>query len=123
VHTNAVFAREKMSFRRIEPRSDGSFEGYDSIDDMIDGLDFWMMHQKFLFGRSIRMASRMIQNGHMTREEGLRLVRKFDGEFPMMYLPAVLDYLGMTRRELEDVAAKHRNPELWNGDKPRYTPA
>ena len=48
-------------------KSDGSFEGFDSIDDKIDDLDYYMMHIKFGFGRATRMASRMIQNGHLTR--------------------------------------------------------
>ena len=72
-------------------RSDGSFVGWDSIDDCIDDLDFYMMHIKFGFGRATRMASRLIQGGHMTREEGLKLVRKYDGEFPTMYLTQILE--------------------------------
>ena len=94
-------------------KSDGSFEGMDSIDDKIDDLDYYMMYIKFGFGRSVRMASRLIQNGHMTRERGLELVRRYDGEFPETYLPDVLDYLGMTRAELMEVVDRHRNPEIW----------
>lgn len=94
-------------------KSDGSFEGYDSIDDKIDDLDYWMMHVKFGFGRAARQASRLIQYGHITREQGLALVRAYDGEFPETYIKSVLDYLGMTRAELMAVADKHRNPEIW----------
>ena len=94
-------------------KSDGSFEGFDSIDDMIDDLDYWLMHVKFGFGRAARMASRLIQNGHMTRERGLGLVRRYDGEFPRTYLPEVLDYLDMTEAELIETADRHRNPEIW----------
>ena len=93
-------------------KSDGSFEGFDSIDDKIDDLDFYMMHVKFGFGRATRMASRLIQGGHMTREQGLELVERYDGEFPETYLGAVLDYLNMTREELDEVIEKHRNPTL-----------
>jgi N-acetyl sugar amidotransferase len=94
-------------------KSDGSFEGYDSIDDKIDDLDYWMMHVKFGFGRAARQASRLIQYGHLTREQGLELVRAYDGEFPETYIDDVLDYLGMTREELLAVADKHRNSEIW----------
>ena len=94
-------------------RSDGSFEGFDSIDDMIDDLDYYMMYIKFGFGRATRMASRLIQNGHMTREQGLELVRKYDGEFPRRYLSQICEYLGMTEQEIHDVADKHRNEEIW----------
>jgi N-acetyl sugar amidotransferase len=122
VYENALIARDKLDFRWCRPRSDGSFEGWDSIDDKIDGTDFWLMHLKFLFGRSTRMASRMIQNGHMTREEGLRLVREYDGEFPEMYLPEVLEYVGMTRAEFIALADKHRNPELWTKENGEWVP-
>jgi hypothetical protein len=94
-------------------KSDGSFEGFDSIDDKIDDSDFFMMEIKFGFGRSTRMASRLIQNGHMTREQGLELVRLYDGEFPNSYLPDVLEYLDMDETEFRRIVDLHRNPEIW----------
>lgn len=97
-------------------RSDGSFEGFDSIDDKIDCLDFWMMYLKFGFGRCVRMASRMIQNGHLTREQGLALVRAFDGEKPESYLTDILRYLSISHKELDEIADTHRNPEIWTKD-------
>ena len=92
-------------------KSDGSFEGFDSIDDKIDDLDFFMMGVKFGFGRATRMASRLIQGGHLTREQGMELVKRYDGEYPKTYLPEVLDYLNMTEGELGEIIAKHRNPK------------
>ena len=72
-----------------------------------------MMGQKFGFDRSTRMASRLIQLGVISREQGLEYVRKYDHEFPEMYIESVLDYLGMTRQEFMDVADKHRNQTIW----------
>ena len=138
IHENARFARERMGFEQAENgslhlikedgmiwssccpvdlpewwgKSDGSFEGFDSIDDKIDDLDFYMMHVKFGFGRATRMASRLIQGGHMTCEQGMELVERYDGEFPQTHLNNVLDYLDMTREELDEVIEKHRNPTL-----------
>ena len=130
IYEKAKFVREKMEFEQARkwpngiafaefghPRdwwgkSDGSFEGFDSIDDKIDDLDFYMMHVKFGFGRATRMASRLIQGGHMMREQGITLVERYDGEFPETYLNDVLEYLDMTREELDEVIVKHRNPML-----------
>ena len=112
IHSNYELVRDKIGFEGVE-RSDGTFVGWDSIDDCIDDLDFYMMHIKFGFGRATRMASRLIQGGHMTREEGLKLVKKYDGEFPKMYLPQILEYLDMTEYELRKIVEQHRNPELW----------
>ena len=135
IYENARQSRDKLGFEQAhnwwcqEPcgedwwgTSDGSFEGFDSIDDKIDDLDYYMMHVKFGFGRATRMASRMIQNGHLTREQGLELVRRYDGEYPESYLPDVLEYLQMTRKELDDVVDLHRNPELWDGHTLRFPP-
>ena len=131
IYENAKFARDELGFeqalngkiatlsggRQPHPywwgKSDGSFEGFDSIDDKIDDLDFFMMWIKFGFGRATRMASRLIQNGHLTREQGLELVRTYDGEFPETYLGSVLEYLDLTRDELIEIIDKHRNPEIW----------
>ena len=141
IMANAQYCRDKLAFRQArngrtpnpdltlwadvweQPeranwgKSDGSFEGFDSIDDKIDDLDFFMMHIKFGFGRATRMASRLIQRGHMTRERGLELVRKYDGEFPQTYIEDVLEYMDMTHAELDEIIEQHRNPEIWKRDK------
>ena len=113
IFENYQLMRNHLGFVGVQPRSDGSFEGYDSVDDKVDGLDFFMMGIKFGFSRCTRIASRLIQSGQITREEGLKLVRQYDGEFPEMYIGDVLEYLSMTRGELEETIELHRNPELW----------
>ena len=128
IYENARYARDKMGFETAwaddgysidiggdiwHGRSDGSLESYDSLDDAIDDADYFLMGIKFLFGRATRMASRLIQSGHMTRERGLQLVRQFDGEYPRRYMPEILDYLGVTKAEFDAVVDKHRNAELW----------
>jgi N-acetyl sugar amidotransferase len=132
IYENAKYCREKMGFETAKhmsrwwpdnefPRgfegwggkSDGSFEGFDSIDDMIDDLDYYMMHIKFGFGRATRMASRLIQFGHMKRDRGLRQAKRFDGEWPGTYLEPVLDYLDLSVVNLHDIIDQHRNPEIW----------
>jgi N-acetyl sugar amidotransferase len=95
-------------------KSDGSFEGFDSIDDKIDDLDYYMMHVKFGFGRATRMASRLIQGGNGSRESWLPTVREIDGEWPGTYLADVCEYLDMDGKELTEVIDQHRNPEIWD---------
>lgn len=110
---NAKLMEEKVGFEHVLPHSDGSHEGMDSIDDAVDGVDFFGMAVKFGFGRQTRICSRMIQLGYMTRDEGLDLVRQNDGAFPEMYLDEVLNYVGMSRSELVALADRHRNSEIW----------
>jgi N-acetyl sugar amidotransferase len=119
IYENALYCRDKMGFTQAHKdrtpgpapwawgQSDGSFEGFDSIDDMIDDLDFYLMFKKFGFGRATRMASRLIQYGHMSRGTGMAYVEQYDGEFPLTYLPQVLDYLNITEVEFRAAIENH----------------
>lgn len=119
IYKNALYCRDKMGFTQAHKtrtpntapwgwgRSDGSFEGFDSVDDMIDDLDFFMMYKKFGFGRATRMASRLINYGHMTPEMGRDYIRRYDGEYPGIYLNHVLEYMDMSLEDFHKVVDDH----------------
>jgi N-acetyl sugar amidotransferase len=114
VYENYLFIKDKMNFRvDAKGRSDGTFTSYDSLDDKIDNLYYYLQYVKFGFGRSTRDACRMIQNRQMTREEGLKLALKYDDEFPATHFQDHLDYLGMTEPEFTEIVDLHRNKEIW----------
>jgi len=53
-------------------------------------------------------ASQEIRNKHLTREEGVALVKRFDGEVPQRYISEVLDHIGMTVEEFDSsVTGQH----------------
>lgn len=114
---NYQFVRQNIDFRgNAKGRTDGTFTDFDSLDDKIDDVYYYLQSIKFGFGRAVRDASRMIQNGHLTRAEGLELARKYDGEFPGEFLRENLEYLGLTETEFRDLVDRHRNPEIWLRD-------
>ena len=45
------------------------FKKYDSLDDYIDPLYYYMQFIKFGFGRALRDASRLIRNNHLERDK------------------------------------------------------
>ena len=94
-------------------RTEGTFTNFDSLDDKIDDLYYYMQYIKFGFGRSSRDASRFIQNGEMSREDALELIKKYDGEFPSRNIKEVLEYLEIDKFEFEEIVNKHRNEEIW----------
>ena len=57
-----------------------------------------MMFIKFGIGRTTSDAGREIREGKMLREEGLSLVKKYDGEFTKKYFQYTLDYLMMDKK-------------------------
>ncbi len=114
---NYEFLRDKIDFAtHPEGRTPGTFTAFDSLDDKSDNLYYYLQYVKFGFGRAVRDACRLIQNGQMTREEAVEVARRHDGEFPEEFLPEMLDYLDVSREELLATIDLHRNPELWERD-------
>ena len=114
MYENYKYIRGNIDFHTAEGgRTDGTFTNFDSLDDKIDSLYYYMQFIKFGFGRAIRDASRMIQNGHMTREEGLKHVCETDGEFPTTSHTDHLDYLSLNETEFTETIDLHRNREIW----------
>jgi hypothetical protein len=54
-----------------------------------------------------------IRNGHLTKEEGLGLMKQFDGEFPKKYEKEFLDYISMTKLEFNEICDKFRPENIW----------
>ncbi len=67
-------------------------------------------------GRATLDTSRQIRQGIITRDEGVELVRKYDGEFPSKYLDLFLDYMEMEMDELNRIFDKFRKPIIWKKD-------
>ncbi|MDH3473191.1 MAG: N-acetyl sugar amidotransferase [Rhodospirillales bacterium] len=110
---NYYYAVEHAGFEANTERTEGTYSKYNSIDDKLDGFHYWCGHVKFGIGRCTHEAGQEIRHGHITREEGVALVRKYDGEFPERYFPEVLDYMGMERAEFLEIADSFRSPHLW----------
>lgn len=129
MYDNYQYIREHVPGFMTDPkgRTDGTFTDFDSLDDKIDNLYYYMQFVKFGFGRATRDACRMIQNGHMTRAEGLDMARKYDAEFPESHFAENLDYLSLTTEEFSEIVDLHRNSELWeragNDWRLRFPPA
>lgn len=115
VTENYKFVSEQLAFMgNSRGRTYGTFNDYDSVDDVMDDLYYYMQFIKFGFGRCLRDCARMIQRGKMSRAEAYALIVEYDGEFPEETLDECLDYLRMTRVDFEAVVDRHRDPRIWS---------
>ncbi len=112
---NFNFIKTRIDFR-IAPsgRTCGTFTNFDSLDDKFDDLYYFMQYIKFGFGRCLRDCSRYIQNGHMSREQGMAYCKQYDGEFNEENFQEILDYLQIDRVDFWRVIDQHRNSEIWS---------
>jgi len=107
------YAVENIGFQARPFRTEGTYSKYNSIDDKIDDLHYYTTWIKFGLGRASYDASQEIRNKHLTREEGIALVRQFDGEKPTRYTRDVMDYIKLDIDEFMDLCEKFRSPHLW----------
>jgi N-acetyl sugar amidotransferase len=110
------YASEHTGFKARPFRSEGTYSKYNSIDDKIDDLHYYTTFIKFGLGRASYDASQEIRNKHLTREEGVALVRRFDGEIPKRYIKDVMDYVGIDQNHFFSLCDKFRSPHLWKNE-------
>ena len=110
---NYYYAVEHTGFEANPVRTEGTYSKYNSIDDKIDGLHYYTTWIKFGLGRATYDAAQEIRNKHLTRDEGVALVHKFDGEFPQNYFKEVMDYIGMAPERFHELCDRFRSPHLW----------
>ncbi|KPK27761.1 MAG: LPS biosynthesis protein [Desulfobacterales bacterium SG8_35_2] len=119
------YAVENTDFKARPFRSQGTYSKYNSIDDKIDDLHYYTTYIKFGIGRATYDAAQEIRNKHITREEGVALVKRFDGEFPDRYFNEVMEYLDIDPQHFMELCDRSRSPHLWkkvNGEwKLRHT--
>ena len=107
------YAVENTGFKPRPFRTEGTYSRYNSIDDKLDDLHYYTTYIKFGLGRASYDASQEVRNMHLTREEAVVLVNKYDGEFPTRYFDDVMDYLGLDHDEFSELSEKFRSPHLW----------
>ena len=107
------YASEHSNFKARPFRTQGTYSKYSSIDDKIDDLHYYTTYIKFGIGRATYDSSQEVRNKNITRDEAIKLVSRYDGEFPDKYLDDVLNYLELKKEEFRKLCDKFRSPHLW----------
>ncbi|OGW82883.1 MAG: LPS biosynthesis protein [Omnitrophica bacterium GWA2_52_8] len=125
------YSVEHGGFTASPERTAGTYSKYNSIDDRIDDFHYYTTFIKFGIGRATYDAAQEIRSGDITREEGVALVKRFDGEFPERFAEEIFRYLTITENELpkayaalkhpgmdrayfEELTDRFRSPHLWH---------
>ena len=125
------YAIEKGGFQSSPERTVGTYSTYNSIDDRIDDFHYHTTWLKFGIGRATYDAAQEIRSGDLMREEGVALVRKYDGEFPERWANEIFKYLSLPedqfpvasqafeqplfdRTYYELLSERFRSPHLWS---------
>lgn len=110
---NYYYSVENTGFQANPTRSEGTYSKYASLDDRMDGFHYYLAFMKFGLCRATSDAAHEIRDGHITRDEGVALVKRYDGEFPQKYFNEFLEYLDITEDQFWEVCNRYRSEHIW----------
>jgi len=111
---NYYYSVKHTGFESNPERTEGTFSKYAGLDDKTDGQHYYLSYIKFGIGRATSDVSHEIRDDKITRDEGVLLVKKYDGEFPKLYFKETLSYLNISEELYWQVIDSWRSPHLWS---------
>jgi N-acetyl sugar amidotransferase len=117
--TNALIAQAN-GFNTYNKVVEGSMVNYENLDNYQTGIHDYFKFLKFGFGRATDIACTHIRRGRISRNEGLEIVKKLDGNFPWEYLgkplEEILDPLKISVDEFIKICDQFTNKKIFKKD-------
>lgn len=107
---------EKLGFSRNPEPKEGTYTDWENLDTKYTGMHDYFKWVKYGFGRATDHASIDIRAGRITRQEGLKLVKEYEGKIPEKYMSDFLQDLGITREEFYRIVDKFANKTIFKKD-------
>ena len=95
---------------------EGTYTNYENLDEKLVSLHDYLKFVKYGFGRATDHVNIDIRNGRLTREEGKKLVKEFDGKYPHFGVKSFIEYSGLNKVEIDNVIDSFTNPILFKQD-------
>lgn len=118
LHNNAEFSKKhgiEVRPADFDPSSIGTYVPYAQLDSDLIQVAQLLKYIKFGFGQCMDYACYDIREGRITREEGIELVRKYDGKCSDAYIQKFCDYIGISVNEFWNMTNKFRG-SMWHKD-------
>lgn len=104
---------EKYDWRPAEKPFERTYRQMSNLDDMHEnGMHDYLKFIKLGYGRGSDHACKDIRAGHMSREQGVEMVGKYD-HVKSGDLKRWLSYVGMTEQEFDSVCDTFRDSRVW----------
>jgi N-acetyl sugar amidotransferase len=102
-----------LVIRKANPHIDPDIFGNSMLDEDFMNVNMYIRYLKFGFGRTSDIVNLEIRAGRMTREEGIKLVSRYDGNYDRSLIEKFADYIGITVEGFWSVVDRFANKELF----------
>lgn len=96
-----------------------TYENFENLDCYSNHLHDYLKYVKYGFGRATDNACLDIRLGYISREEGVRLVNKYDGNLPKLAIKEYLKYTSFTQQEFDKIVNSFTNKKIFLRDENR----
>lgn len=115
-----------LEIRDGHPQDLGEPFGLAALDEDWVIVNQMIKYYKFGFGRTTDYVNEEIRLNRMSRDEGIELVKKFDGNCGLEYINSFCKYIDITLEKFWEVVEKFVNQDIFSKDdngawKPRFT--
>ena len=110
---NFYYCQQNTNFLPNTERTEGTYSKYASLDDKFDGFHYYLAYIKFGIGRTTSDTAHEIRDGKIDRDEGIALVKRYDGEFPKKYYKDFIEYCKISDDEFNKIIDSWRADHIW----------
>jgi len=96
-----------------------TYENFENLDCYSNHVHDYLKYLKFGFGRATDNACLDIRLGYISREEGVRLVSKYDGIPPKQAIQEYLAYTGFNQTQFQEILDSFTNKKIFKRDDQR----
>jgi len=107
---------KRFGFSENDELKEGTYDKWENLDVKFTVFHDYFKFLKYGFGRATDHASIEIRYGRITREEGLKLVKQYEGKIPRKYLKEFLEQAELTEDEFHKICDKFTNKKLFKTD-------
>ncbi len=104
---------KKIGFSTLDEPNEGTYTNYENLDTKYVSFHDYFKFLKFGFGRTTDHASIDIRNKRISRDEGLELIKKFEGKIPLKYFNEFLSDFEISKKEFLLICDKFTNKDLF----------
>jgi len=104
---------ESMGWKRKKGRIEVSYTDYQKLDCLSMNLHDYLKYCKYGFGRSTDSASYDIRNGYIDRDEGVRLVEKYDTVYPKEAVELFCEHFKISIKEFDKISDGFTNRAIF----------
>ena len=107
---------KKLGFSTFPEQREGTYDNWENLDTNYTVFHDYFKWLKYGYGRSTDHVSIEIRYNRITREEGLRLVKQYEGKIPTKKLKEFLEDAELTFDEFIKICDKFTNKDLFKKD-------